>query len=120
MSIKLLPAFVNSGDAAQAADGATGLVPLTRRAIAMRTGQISHGPSVDDFAWSSLTGRRGANVISGTPVEDSQSGETGRSGGEYVSGWAWSRPVERTAVAQYLAYAVGLGGWRGRLVDVYA
>ena len=107
MSIKLLPASVNPVDPSQAPDVSTSLVPLTQRAITTRAGQIRLVPSADAFAWSSSTRRGGANRIYGTPVEDSQSDETGRSGWEYVSGWAWSRPVESTAVAHYLSYAAG-------------
>ncbi|MGB2602769.1 MAG: hypothetical protein WBC78_04200 [Candidatus Sulfotelmatobacter sp.] len=120
MSIKLLPASVNPVDPSQAPDESTGLVPLTQRAITTRAAQISLVPSADTFAWSSSTRAGGANRIYGTLVEDSQSDETGRSGGEYVSGLAWSRPVERTAVAQYLSYAAGHADWSGRLIDLYA
>jgi hypothetical protein len=120
MSIKLLPASVNAVDPPPAPDVSTSLVPLTQRAITTRAGQISLVPSADAFAWSSSTRRGEANLIYGTPVEDSQSDETGPSAGEYVSGWAWSRPVESTAVAQYLSYAAGLAAWSGRLIDVYA
>jgi hypothetical protein len=120
MSIKLLPASVNAVDPPPAPDVSTSLVPLTQRAITTRAGQISLVPSAAAFAWSSSTRRGEANLIYGTPVEDSQSDETGPSAGEYVSGWAWSRPVESTAVAQYLSYAAGLAAWSGRLIDVYA
>jgi hypothetical protein len=120
MSIKLLPASVNAVDLSRAPDVSTSLVPLTQRAITTRAGQISLVPSADAFAWSSSPRRGEANFIYGTPVEDSQSDETGRSGGEYVSGWAWSRPVESTAVAHYLSYAAAPGAWSGRLIDVYA
>ena len=119
MSIKLLAASVNPVNPSQAPDTSTSLVPLTQRAITTRAAQISLVPSTDTFAWSSST-RRGANLIYGTPVEDSQSDETGPSAGEYVSGWAWSRAVESTAVAQYLSYAAGPVAWSGRLIDVYA
>jgi hypothetical protein len=117
MSIKLLPASV---DPVGPPDVSTSLVPLTQRAISTRAGQISLVPSADAFAWSSSTRRGGANRIYGTPVEDSPSDETGRSGGEYVSGWGWSRPVELTAAAHYLSYATGLANWSGRLIDLYA
>jgi hypothetical protein len=120
MSIKLLPASVNPVDSSQAFDVSTDLVPLTQRAITTRGGQISLVPSSDAFAWSSSTRRSEANLIYGTLVEDSQSDETGRSGGEYVSGWAWSRPVESTAIAHYLSYAADPAAWSGRLIDVYA
>jgi hypothetical protein len=120
MSIKLLPASVNAVNPSQAPDVSTSLVPLTHRAITTRASQISLVPSADAFAWSSSTRRGGANRIYGTLVEDSQSDETGRSGWEYVSGWAWSRPVALTAVAHYLSYAAGPAGWRGRLIDLYA
>jgi hypothetical protein len=120
MSIKLLPASVNAIDPSQASDASTGLVPLSQRAITARASQISLVPSGDSFAWSSSTRRGGANLIYGTPVEDSQSGDTGRSVWEYVSGWAGSRPVGSTAVAHYLFYAADPAGWRGRLIDLYA
>ncbi|HXM59534.1 MAG TPA: hypothetical protein VN950_01675 [Terriglobales bacterium] len=117
MSIKLLPASVNPVDPP---DVSTSLVPLTQRAITMRAGQISLVPSTEAFAWSASTRRGGANHIDGTPVEDSQSDETGRTGWEYLSGWAWSHSVERTAIAHYLFYAAGPAGWSGRLIDLYA
>jgi hypothetical protein len=118
--MKLLPASVNPVDPLQAPDVSTSLVPLTQRAITTRAGQISLVPSADAFAWSSSTRRGGANFIYGTPVEDSQSDETGPSDAEYVSGWAWNRPVESTAVAHYLSYAAGPAAWSGRLIDLYA
>ena len=120
MSMKLLPASVNPSDPSQVPDVSTSLVPLAQRAIAARAGQISLVPSADAFAWSSGTRQGGANCIDGIPVEDSQSDETAGSGGEYVSGWAGICPVERTAVAQYLTYAAGPAGGRGRLLDLYA
>jgi hypothetical protein len=119
MSIKLLPAPVNPVDPSQAADVSASLVPLTQRSITTQAGQISLVPSADAFAWSSSTRRREANRINGTPVEESQSDEAGRSGWEYVSGWTSSGPIARTAVAQYLAYAVGFASWSGRLIDLY-
>ncbi len=120
MSIKLLPASVNPVDPSQAPDVSTSLVPLTQGAITARAGQIRLVPSADAFAWSSSTRRGGTNRIDGTPVEDSQSDETGRSDWEYVSGWAWSLPVESTAVAHYLSYAAGAASWNGRLINLYA
>ncbi len=124
MSIKLLPAPVNPVDPSQASmrtpDVSTSLVPLTQRAITARAGQIGLVPSADAFAWSSSTRRGEAKFIYGTPVEDSQGDETGRSGWEYVSGWAWSRPVDGTAIAHYLAYAAGPASWSGQLNDLYA
>ncbi|MFZ0137028.1 MAG: hypothetical protein WAK89_08225 [Candidatus Sulfotelmatobacter sp.] len=120
MSIKLLPAWVDPLDPSQVSDVSTGLVPLSQRAIATRAGQISLGPSADAFARSSSTRRGEPNLIYGTPVEDSQSDETGRSAWEYVSEWAWSRPVESMAVAHYLFYAAGRAAWSGRLIDLYA
>jgi len=120
MSIKLLPASVNPVDPSQASDVSTSLVPLTPRAITTRAGQISLVPSADAFAWSSSTRRGGANRIYGMFVEDSQSDETGRSGWEYVSGWAWSHPVGRTAIAHYLFYATDPASWSGRLINLYA
>jgi hypothetical protein len=117
MSIKLLPASVNPVDPP---DVSTSLVPLTHRAITTRAGQITLVPSADAFAWSSSTRRGGTNLIYGTPVEDSQSDETGRSGWEYVSRWARSHSVGRTAIAHYLFYAASPAGWSGQLIDVYA
>ncbi len=119
MSIKLLPA-VNPVDPSQASDVSTSLVPLTQRAITTQACQIRLVPSADAFAWSSSTQRGGANRIYGTFVEDSQSDETECSGGEYVSGWAWSHPVERTAVAHYLFYAAGRINWSEWLINLYA
>ena len=120
MSIKLLPASVNPVDPSQASDVSTSLVPLTQRAISTRARQINLVPSADAFAWSSSTSGGGTTRINGTPVEDSQSDETGHSGWGYLSGWAWSHSVERTAVAHYLFYAAGPASWSGRLIDVYA
>jgi hypothetical protein len=120
MSIKLLPASVNPVDPSPAPDVSTSLVPLTQRAIATRAGQINLVPSADSFAWSSSTRRGEANRISGTLVEDSQSDETGGSGWEYVSGWAWNRLAESTAVLHYLSYAAAPTSWSGRLIDLYA
>jgi hypothetical protein len=120
MSIKLLPASVSPGDPALTRDVSTSLVPLTQRAITVRAGQISLVPAADAFAWSSSSRRGEPNFIYGTPVEDSQSDETGPSGQEYVSGWAWSRPVANMAIAHYLSYAAGPAHWSGRLIDVYA
>jgi len=118
--MKLLPASVNPVDPSQVPDVSNSLVPLAQRAITTRAGQISLVPSTDAFDWAPWTRRAGANCINGTPVEDSQSDETGPSAGEYVSGWAWSCPVERTAVAHYLSYAGGPANGRGRLIDLYA
>jgi hypothetical protein len=133
MSIKLLPASLNPVDPSQASDVSTSLVPLTQRAITTtpratttRADQISLVPSADAFAWSSSTRRGGANRIYGTFVEDSQSvgdsqsDEAGRSGWEYASGWAWSYPVGRTAIAHYLFYATDPASWSGRLINLYA
>jgi hypothetical protein len=117
MSIKLLPASVNSVDPSQAPDASTSLVPLTQRAIAPRAGQISLVPSAD--SWSSSRRPNRANSIDGIPVEESESDGT-VSASEYVSGWAWSRPVERTAIASYLFYSAALAGWSGRLINLYA
>jgi hypothetical protein len=120
MSIKLLPASVNSIDPSQAPDVSIGLVPLTQRAITTQAGQISLVPSADTFSWSSATSLERAKWIDGTPVEDSQSDETSSPAGEYVSGWAWSGPVESTAIATYRFYAAAAAGWSGQLIDVYA
>jgi len=126
MSIKLLPAAVNPVEPPQAPDVSSSLVPLTQRAIATtqravptRAGQISLVPSADAFTRSSSTRRGGANRIYGTFVDDSQSGGMGSSGGEYVSGWAWSHPVGRTAIAHYLFYAIDPASWSGRLINLY-
>jgi hypothetical protein len=119
MSIKLLPASVNSVDPSPAPDVSTSLVTLTQRAITTQAGQVSLVSSADTFSWSPSTRLHQANWIDGTPVEDSQSDET-VSASEYVSGWAWSRPVESTAIANYLFYAAAPAGWSGRLLDVYA
>jgi hypothetical protein len=126
MSIKLLPASVNPVDPPQAPDASNSLVPLTQRVIATRAGQISLVPSADAFTWSSSTRRGGTNRIYGTFVEDtqsvddSQSDETRGSGWEYVSGWASSYSVGRTAVAHYLSYAADPAGWSGWLINLYA
>ena len=120
MSIKLLPASSNPVEPSQPSDVSTSLVPLTPTAIATRAGQISLVPSSDAFSWSSSARRGEPNRIDGTPVDDFQSDDAGHSGGEYVSGWAWSRPIEITAIAHYLSYAAGLAGWSGRLINVYA
>ena len=119
MSMKLLPASVDSVDPSNAADASTSLVPLARRAITTQAGQISLVPSAGPFSRSSSTRLDQANWIDGTPVEDSESDDTA-SAGEYVSGWAWSRPAESTAIANYLFYAAAPAGWCGRLIDVYA
>ncbi len=120
MSMKLLPASVNPVDPSQPSEVSTSLAPLTQRAITTRAGQISLVPSSDAFAWSPSTPRAEPNLIYGTPVEESQSDEAGSSAAEYLSGWAWSRPLESTAVAHYLFYAAGLTGWTARLIDLYA
>jgi hypothetical protein len=120
MSIKLLPASVNPVDPSPAPEVSTSLVPLTQRAITTQAGQISLVPSADTFAWSSSTHRGGTNRIDATFVEDSQSDGTGPSAWEYVSGWAWSLPVESTAVAHYLFYASDTTGWLGQLINLYA
>ncbi len=120
MSIKLLPASVNPLDPSQVPDVSNSLVPLAQRAITTEASQISLLPSADAFAWSSSTRQEGANCINGTLVEDSQSDAMGCSDCEYVSGWGWSSPAQRTAVGQYLFYATGPAGWNGRLIDLYA
>lgn len=120
MSTKLLPVSVNLVGPSQAPDVSTSLVPPTQRAITTRTGQDTLVPSADAFAWSSSTRPGKLNRIYGTPVENSQSDETAPSDGEYVSGWAWSRSVESTAIAHYLFYAASLAGWSGRLINLYA
>jgi hypothetical protein len=120
MSMKLLPASLNPVDPSQASHVSTSLVPLTQNAITTRAGQIGLVPSSDVFAWSASTRRGEAKRIDATPVEDSQSDEAGRSGWEYLSGWAWSPPVERTAIAHYLFYAGMFAGASGRLINLYA
>ena len=119
MSIKLLPASVTP-DSSQAPDVTTSLVPLTQRAITTRAGQISVVPSADAFAWSSSARQGQAKFIDGTPVEDPQSDETEQSDWEYLTGWAWGRSVESTAVAHYLSYSAGPARWSGRLINLYA
>ena len=113
--MKLLPAAVNPVDLSP--DVSTSLVPLTQRAVTTQAGKNGLAPSADTFAWSSSTPRDQSNWIDGTPVEDSQSEETAS---EYVSGLAWSRPVESTAIAHYLFYAAAPAVWSGRLINVYA
>jgi hypothetical protein len=120
MSIKLLPASVDPVDPSRAPEVSTSLVPLTQRAITTGAGQISLVSPADAFTWSSSTRPGGANLIYGTLVEDSQSDGTGRSGGEYVSGWAWNPSVASTAIAHYLYYASGPASWSGRLLNLYA
>lgn len=125
MSIKLLPAAVNSLHSSQASnvspsETSTALVPLSQRAITTRAGQISLVPSADAFAWSPSTRSGGANRINGTPVEDSQSDETTASAWEYVSAWAGIHPVHRTAIAHYLSYAASPASWTGWLINLYA
>lgn len=124
MSIKLLPASVNPVGPLPAPDVSTSLVPLADRTITARAGQTGLIPTSDAFAWSSLPHRAEPNRIEATFAEDSQADsqtdETGPSPWEYVSGWAFSRPVEITAVAHYLSYAAGLAGWNGRLINLYA
>ncbi len=138
MSIKLLPASVNPGDPSQAPDVSTSLVSLTQRAITTGAGETGRVSSADTLAWSSSSwsssswssgARRGeAPFIDATPVEDSPSDntshkttdETGGSGWEYVSGWAWSGLAASAAVAHYLLYAASPVSWGGRLINVYA
>jgi len=125
MSIKLLPASANPVDPLDVSTGlvpftSTSLVPFTQRAIIRQASQISVAPSADTFAWSSSTRQGGANRINGTPLQNSQSDDSERSGWQYLSGWAWSHSVERTAVAHYLFYAAGPSSWSGRLIDLYA
>ncbi len=120
MTIKLLPASVIPVDPLQAPDGSTSIVPVTQRAIAARTGQITVVPPADAFAWSSSTRRGDVPFIHGTLVEDSQSDETGRSAWQYLSGLAWSGLVESTAIAHYLSSAANPANWSGRLIDLYA
>ncbi len=125
MSMKLLPASGNSVDLSRAPDVATSLVPLTQRAIARQASQITLVPSADAFARSSSTRRGEPNLIYGTPLEDSRTGDspsdgTGSLGWEYVSGWAGSRPVQSTVIAQYLSYAGGPARLSGRLIDLFA
>lgn len=120
MPIKLLPASVNPVPPSQATDVSTSLVPLTQRALITRADQTSLAAPAAVFAWSSSSRRGETNRIDATPVDDSQSDDTGHSGVEYVSGWAWSRPIESTAIAHYLSYAGGPARWNGWLINVYA
>jgi hypothetical protein len=134
MSMKLLPALVDPVDPSHVPDVSNSLAPLAQRAITTSTGH-SVVPSADAFTGSSSTGssstgssstwssrarRSGVIWIDATPVEDSLSGESGLSAVEYVSGWAWSSPIERAAIAHYLFYAAGLANGIGRLIDLYA
>jgi hypothetical protein len=119
MSMKLLPVSVDPVDPSQASDGSASLVLLTHRAITAPAGQISLVP-FDAFARPSSPRRGQANVIYGTPVEDPDLDETTNSYAEYVSVWAGSYSVERTAIAHYLFYAAGPTGWIWRLINVYA
>jgi hypothetical protein len=122
MSIKLLPAAVLPPDPPQKTDASTGLVPLAPRAVATCAAQISLVPDAD--AWSSATRRGQPNLIHGTLVEDSPSDPTendsGRSGWQYVSTWAWNHLVGGAAITQYLSYAASPANWSGQLIDVYA
>jgi hypothetical protein len=122
MSIKLLPASVLPPDPPQKTDASTGLVPLASRAVTTRAAQISLVPDAD--AWSSATRRGQPNLIYGTLVEDSPSDPTendsGRSGWQYVSAWAWNHLVGGAAITQYLSYAASPANWSGQLIDVYA
>lgn len=120
MSMKLLPASVDSVDPPPISDVSTSVVPFARRAITTQSGQVSVVPSADAFTWSSRTRAVRGNWLEATLVEDSQSDEAGRSTAEYVSGWAWSNTVERSAIAHYVSYAGGLTTGRGRLIDLYA
>ena len=120
MSIKLLPASVNSFEASQAPDVSTSLVPLAQRAITVGASRNSLVPSADAFAWSSSTRQDGATCINGTLVEDSESDAVGGSDWEYISQWAWSSPAQTTVVAQYLFYATASAAPNGRLIDLYA
>lgn len=118
--MKLLPASVDSVDQPPISDVSTSLVPLAGRAITARSGQVSVVPSADTFTWSSRTRAARGNWIEATLVEDSKNNEAGHSTAEYVSGWAWSNTIERSAIAHYLSYAGGLAIGRGRLIDLYA
>ena len=120
MAMKLLAAL-NAVDPSLTPDVSISLVALTQRAIVTRAGQTSVARPGDAFVRSSSTLLGEAKRISGTPVEDSQSDGTATSGGgEYISGWRWSPPVERTAIAHYIFYASGLARWSGRLINLYA
>jgi hypothetical protein len=121
--MKLLPASVNPVDPLPAPDlsntVSNSLVPLAQSAITMRAGQVSVVPSADAFTWSFRSRPSGVSWIDATVVDDSQSNEAGSSAAEYVSGWAWSSPIERTAIAHYRFYSAGLTNDRGRLIDLY-
>lgn len=116
MSIRLLPAPV---DRSQLSDVSTSIVPLAPRAVTTPAGQSSFVSSGDTFSWSPSTRQDETNWIDGTFLEDSQSDATA-SGGEYVSGLAWSRSVASTAIAHYLFYSAAPAASSGRLIDVYA
>ena len=124
--MKLLPAAVNPVEPSPVPDVSTSLAPLTQRAISARAGQVSLArsanlvSSANTFGWSSSTRQGGATRIDGTVVEDPQSDEGRRSSWEYVSAWAGSFSVERSAIAHYLFNTGGVAGWSGRLIDLYA
>lgn len=120
MSMKLLPASVNPVDPSRAPDVSNSLVPLAQQAISTRGGQISIDSSSDAFTWSARNRPAGLNWIDATPVEDSQSDEAGRPAVEYLSGWAWSSPIERIAIAHYLSYTAAATNGRGQFVNLYA
>jgi hypothetical protein len=120
MSIKLLPASVNTVEAPSATEVSASLVAGTPRAIASRPNQAIPIPAADVFTWSFSTRRGEPKFIHGTLVEDSQSDEAGPSTWEYVSGWAWGRLVESTAIAHYLTYASAPAKWGGQLINLYA
>jgi hypothetical protein len=124
MEIRLLPAPVDPPESSGAADVSTSLVPVGRGALATRAGagsDLVH--CADIYGWSSPAERGEAPRIYGTPVEEPQSENAsgmGSSAWEYVYGWAWSPPIERTATAHYLMYAAIPKAGNGRLIDVYA
>jgi hypothetical protein len=125
MEIRLLPAPVDSSDSSDVTAASTSLVPYDRGAIGTRVSTPSDiVRSADTYVWSAPAGRGGANRIYGTPVEDawSEDASGGAAGSvwEYVSGWAWSRPIELTAIAQYLKSAAKSISGSGLLIDVYA
>jgi hypothetical protein len=118
MSMKLLPASVSPVDPPEP-DVSNSLVPVAQRAITVQGGPSSVVPSAGAFTRSSRSRRAAANWIDATPVDDPQSDEAA-SAVEYLPAWAWSDPIERTAIAHYLFYAAGFASGIGWLVNLYA
>ena len=120
MPIKLLPASVNPLDLSHQPDASASLAPLPQSAIIARAVQATHSTAGDAFARSSSARRSEPKFIHGTPVEDSQSNDSGPSAWEYVSAWASRHLVENTVIAHYRSYATAPAIWNGRLINLYA